>query len=145
MKKADPPIAIEETFETPIENVWKAITESNQMQQWFFQQIDSFKAEVGFSSSFLVEANGRKFTHLWDVVSVKTSDQIKYRWRYKEYQGDSYVTFKLQAKDLSKTKLTLIAEVEKDFPSDVPEFKRESCISGWNYFIKESLKNYLNS
>ena len=145
MKKADPPIVIEETFETPIENVWKAITESNQMQQWFFQQIDSFKAEVGFSSSFLVEANGRKFTHLWDVVSVKTSDQIKYRWRYKEYQGDSYVTFKLQAKDLSKTKLTLIAEVEKDFPSDVPEFKRESCISGWNYFIKESLKNYLNS
>jgi uncharacterized protein YndB with AHSA1/START domain len=145
MKKADPPIIIEETFETPIENVWKAITEANQMQQWFFQQIDSFKAESGFSSSFLVEANGRKFTHLWDVVSVKTSDQIKYRWRYKEYQGDSYVTFKLQAKDLSKTKLTLIAEVEKDFPSDVPEFKRESCISGWNYFIKESLKNYLNS
>ena len=144
MKKADPPIIIEETFETPIENVWKAITEANQMQQWFFQQIDSFKAESGFSSSFLVEANGRKFTHLWDIVDVKTSEKIKYRWRYEEYQGDSYVTFRLKEEDLSKTKLTLIAEVEEDFPSDVPEFKRDSCIGGWNYFIKESLKNYLN-
>ncbi len=63
MKKGDDPIIVEQFFNRSIESVWKAITEVEQMRQWFFENI--------------------------------------------------------------------------------PEFKRESCIEGWTYFIKKRLKEFL--
>jgi hypothetical protein len=41
------------------------------------------------------------------------------------------------------TKLRLTAQVLEDFPEDIPEFKRESGVEGWTYFIKKSLKEFL--
>jgi hypothetical protein len=38
----------------------------------------------------------------------------------------------------------LTVEVLEDFPDDIPEFRRESCIGGWNYFINHRLKEYLD-
>lgn len=142
MKRTDPPIVVEETFETSLKNVWKSITEVDQMQKWFFEQIKSFKAEKGFETEFLVEVGDRKFTHLWTIVEVKLNHRIKYQWRYKEYQGDSFVLFELK-EEKGKVTLKLMTEVVEDFPNDIPEFKRESCIGGWNYFIKERLKAFL--
>ncbi|WP_411031840.1 SRPBCC family protein [Spongiimicrobium sp. 3-5] len=144
MKKTDKPIIVEEIYQTSLKNVWKAITEPNQMNQWFFEQIQSFKAEEGFQTEFLVEVENRKFTHLWTIAEVKLHHKIKYQWRYREYPGDSFVTFELMEEN-KKTRLKLTAEVKEDFPGNIPEFKRESCVGGWNYFIKESLKNYLDT
>jgi hypothetical protein len=47
--------------------------------------------------------------------------------------------------DNNLTKLTLSVEVQEDFPESIPEFKRESCIGGWNYFINNRLKEYLKN
>ena len=35
------PIIIEQAFDAPISAVWAAITDKNQMKQWFFEAIDS--------------------------------------------------------------------------------------------------------
>lgn len=142
MQKTDPPIIVEQTFNSSLNRVWEAITEPNQMSQWFFPQIESFKAEQGFKTEFLVEIENRKFTHLWGIMSVETKQKIEYTWRYKEYPGDSMVTFELKEEDTT-VKLKLTATVLEDFPQHIPEFKRESGVEGWNYLIKESLKNYL--
>ena len=142
MKKTDPLIIVEEAYKTSLINVWNAITETKEMKQWFFEQIESFKAEEGFETEFLVEVGDKKFTHEWKIVEVKRFQKIKYQWRYKEYTGDSFAFFELKEEN-GKVKLTFTAEVLEDFPDDIPEFKRESCIGGWNYFLKESLKNYL--
>ena len=144
MKKTDPLIIIEEEYEASLKNVWLAITEQNQMNKWFFEQITSFKAEEGFETQFVVAVENRKFTHLWRIIEVVLYHRIKYQWRYKEYAGDSYVTFELTEEN-KKVKLKLTAEVIQDFPEEIPEFKRESCIGGWNYFIKESLKDYIKN
>jgi len=45
--------------------------------------------------------------------------------------------------DEEGTQLRLTNIITADYPSDVPEFKRESCIGGWNYFLRESLKRFL--
>jgi len=68
--------------------------------------------------------------------------KITYNWKYKEYPGDSFVTFQL-INDKNCVKLKLTTEVIENFPDDIPEFKRESCIGGWNYYIKERLKEFL--
>ncbi len=65
-------------------------------------------------------------------------------WRYKEYSGDPFVTFELFENE-NYVQLRLVAEIIRSFPSDIPEFTRESCIGGWEYFIKSSLKEYLMS
>jgi len=45
----------------------------------------------------------------------------------------------------NKTKLTVTNIVTQDFDDSIPEFKRESCIGGWNYFIKERLVQFLST
>ena len=68
--------------------------------------------------------------------------KITYRWGYKEYPGDSFVKFDLNKKEGS-TILRVSTVVKADFPDDIPEFKRESGVQGWNYFIGNQLKAYL--
>lgn len=143
MKKTDPPIIVEATYPTSTQKVWFAITELNQLQKWFFPQIPQFKAKEGFETQFVVENEGRTFTHLWKIVEVVPLKKIKYNWRYKEWEGDSFVTFEL-FEEGDDTRLRLSTEVIADFPSDIPEFKRDSGVQGWEYFLQNSLQAYLN-
>lgn len=143
MKRIDPPIIVEETYNKPIETVWRAITEPVQMRKWFFDNIPDFKPEVGFEIEFDVETGGRVFPHQWKITKVESGKLIEYNWKYGGYEGDAYVTFELTPEE-NATRLRLTNIVVEDFQDDIPEFKRESCIGGWNYFIKERLKKYLD-
>lgn len=142
MKKTDPPIIVKQRFENSINEVWAALTDVDLMKQWFFDNIVSFKPEVGFATEFVVHNEGRNFTHLWEITEVISNEKIVYNWKYKEYPGDSFVTFELFEGENHVT-LTLSTKVAENFPHDIPEFKRESAINGWNYFIKERLKQFL--
>jgi len=144
MKLSDEPIIIEYSFEVSINTVWKAITELNQMKQWFFDNIESFIPEVGFKTQFEIVNEDRKFTHLWELTEVLPNHKITYNWKYKEYPGDSFLTFELnQVK--KKVNLKITVDVVENFPSNIPEFSRENCIEGWNYFIGKNLKEYLEN
>lgn len=142
MKESDPPIVVEESFEARPETVWAAITNEEMMREWFFPNIPSFSPRVGFETQFLIQNEGRDFHHLWIVTEVHPQKMIELNWRYKDYPGDSYVTFELEQEG-GGTKLTVEARVMESFPDDVPEFRRESGIAGWKYFINERLKAYL--
>lgn len=142
MKKSEPTIIVEETFDASIEKVWTSITEIDHMRKWFFDNIPSFKPIVGFETEFAVKNEERIFTHQWQIVEVIPLKLIKYNWKYKEYDGNAFVVFELTEKD-GLTNLRLINIVTEDFSDQIPEFRRESCIGGWRYFINQRLKNYL--
>ena len=142
MLKSDPPVVIEETFDVDGPTVWTALTKVEQMRQWYFDNIPAFKPEVGFETVFTVENEGRVFPHRWRVTEVQPVKKISYDWRYDGYPGDAMVTFALSDSGNS-TRLTLTMVVLEDFPDDIPEFTRESCIGGWEYFIRKRLKDYL--
>lgn len=142
MKTSDKPVEVVEVFDTDIKNVWKALTNLEEMKQWYFDNIDSFEPVVGSESCFPVESGERTFTHLWKVTEVKKPVRLTYNWKYAEYEGDSFVSFILEEKD-QKTFLTLRVEVVADFQDGIPEFNRESCLGGWEYFINRRLKAYL--
>ncbi len=95
MKKNDDPVIVEQSFNTPIEVVWNAITEIDQMRQWYFENIPSFKPEVGFETQFNIKNEDRNFLHLWKVTDVVPLNRITYNWKYEGYPGDSYVGFEL--------------------------------------------------
>jgi uncharacterized protein YndB with AHSA1/START domain len=144
MKNTEDPIIVSQNFNTSIVELWNAITELDQMKQWFFNNIKTFKAEVGFETQFLVQLEDRKFTHLWKLTEVIPFEKITYLWQYAEYPGVGIVTFNLTDNKEYVT-LKLVSTVTEDFPDEIPEFKRESGVMGWNYFIKLALKEYIDS
>lgn len=143
MKTHEEPIIIEQIFNHSSDMVWKAITDINQMRKWYFENITSFKPEVGFETSFTVQNEDRIFSHIWKITEVIPEKLIKYSWRYDGYQGDSVLTMELFQED-SSTKLRLTHTVIENFEDNIPEFTRESGLQGWTYFIKESLVNFLD-
>jgi len=143
MKKNEEPIIVEQTFNTSVDTVWNAITRIDQMRQWYFENIPSFKPEVGFETRFNVQSQDRNFKHLWKVQAAIPGKMITYSWKYEKYAGNSFVKFELFEEN-KMTKLILTHQVLEDFPDDIPEFKRESGVEGWTFFINNSLKEFLD-
>ena len=142
MKTNEEPIIVEQEMKKSVDIVWSAITDIDQMRQWYFDNIPAFKPEVGFETRFMVESETREFLHIWKVTEVIPQKFIKYNWSYEECVGDSFVVFEL-FKQNSSTLLRLSHHVTEDFPDDISEFTRESGLAGWTFFIKQRLKEFL--
>ncbi|MFD0836005.1 SRPBCC domain-containing protein [Mariniflexile aquimaris] len=143
MKTTEPPVIAEQLFSASKEAVWSAITEHQQMTEWYFDNLPDFKAEVGFTTQFNVKAPSRDFLHIWRVTEVLPMKKIAYNWTFKDCEGSGETIFELFEQG-SKTLLRLTNVVIEDFDDTIPEFKRESCKAGWNYFINERLVAYLS-
>lgn len=142
MKTSEEPIIVEATFSAPPERVWQAISDPEEMRQWYFSQIEDFQPELGFETKFTVALEARSFEHRWKIVEVEEGRRIAYSWSYTEYPGNSRVSMQISPAD-GGTHLRLEDIVTEDFPDDIPEFERESGVEGWNYLIKEALKAHL--
>ena len=93
MRKDDDPVVVEQTYRASVDTVWNAITQVDQMRQWYFDNIPSFKPEVGFETQFNVRCEGRGFLHVWTVTKVAPPRFIECNWKYEGYPGDSFVVF----------------------------------------------------
>ncbi|MEL7498782.1 MAG: SRPBCC domain-containing protein [Planctomycetota bacterium] len=139
------PIVVESTIEASPERIWDALTNQSTMVQWYFEEIPAFQPSVGFETSFVIENDGRTFTHRWCVTQVIPRESISYTWRYDEYPtSDGSVTFEL-IPQTNRTLVRLTCEGIETFPDDVPEFHRDSCLAGWEYFIKDRLKSFFET
>jgi uncharacterized protein YndB with AHSA1/START domain len=142
MKPSAEPVIVEQDFEASVREVWNAITQVDKMRQWFFPNIPSFEASVGFRTAFDIQSGKRNFRHLWRILEVVPEKLIKYHWSYEEYPGEGLVTFELSSKD-NLTRLRLTNEGMETFPRDIPEFSRDSCESGWKFILGRNLKEFL--
>src|SRR4029453_474683 len=102
------PLVFERTLNAPVEKVWKAITDKNDMKQWYFD-IAEFKPEVGHEFRFYGGSEEKQYLHLCKEVGVITGQKLTYSWRYDGFPGMSYVTFELFPEG-NKTRLKLTHE-----------------------------------
>ena len=144
MRKDEAPIIVEQKFNASVSRVWDAITTHEEMVRWFFDNIPSFDPVTGFETRFVVKVEDRVYPHLWKLAEVDPPHKIVYDWSYEGYEGKATVMFEVE-KDGEGSMLRLTALANESFSQDIPEFKRESGIAGWNYFIGESLKNYIDN
>lgn len=136
------PFVIERTFNAPVERVWKAITDKDQMKQWYFDLVE-FKPEVGFEFEFRGQGRkGEQYLHLCRVTEVVALKKLQYSWRYKDYEGNSFVTFDLFPEG-DKTRLRLTHEGLETFPQNNPDFGKESFAGGWAQLIGSLLKDFV--
>ena len=132
----------EVSLNAPVSKVWKAITDKNDMKQWYFDLVE-FKPEVGFEFEFYAGDEKKKWLHLCKITEVVIGKKLTYSWRYDGYAGISYVIFEL-FKEGKGTRLKLTHNGLESFPSDeVPEFRRENFDAGWTSRIGTSIKEFV--
>ena len=138
------PFVIERTYNAPIQKLWKAITDKNQMKEWYFD-LEEFKAEPGFEFSFYGEGKqGEKYLHLCKITEVIPGKKIQYTWRYDKFDGDSLVTFEL-FEEGTQTRLKLTHEGLETFTSDNPDFAKQNFIEGWTHITSISLREFVET
>jgi uncharacterized protein YndB with AHSA1/START domain len=135
------PIVIERTYNAPADKVWKALTEKDEMKQWYFD-IAEFKPEVGFEFQFIGSKDEKQYVHLCKVTEVIEGKKITYSWRYDGYEGNSFVTFELFAEG-NKTKLKLTHKGLETFPAANPDFAKENFAAGWTHIIGTALPAFV--
>lgn len=139
MKKGQ--FKIERTFDSPVATVWKAITDPDDMRQWYFD-LPEFRPEVGFEFRFSAGPDDRQYLHICEITEVGVGKKLTYSWRYDGSEGISHVTFELFA-EAEKTRLRLTHIGLETFPSDNPDFGEENFVAGWTDIIGRSLKDFL--
>lgn len=136
------PVVIERTYHAPIEQVWRAITNVDEMRNWYFNLAD-FKPEVGFKFEFTGgPENGPQYLHLCEVTAVEEGKKITYSWRYDNYPGNSFVTWELFDQG-EHTLLRLTHSQLHTLAAGGPDFAEENFVAGWTYFVHTALKNYV--
>ena len=131
---------VERTLNASVATVWKALTNVEQMRQWYFD-LKEFRAEVGFEFEFAVDHEGSTYHHLCRITEVVPQKKIAYTWRYKDQPGDSLVTFELFGQG-EKTRLRLTHEGIESFPK-TPAYARANFEAGWTAIIGSELKRFL--
>lgn len=135
------PFVIERTFRAPAEKVWRAITDKDQMKQWYFD-LAEFKPEVGFEFQFEGGTKDKCYVHLCKVTEVVVGKKLTYSWRYEGFEGNSFVTFELFDEG-DETRLKLTHEGLETFPLNNPDFAKANFVAGWTQLIGTSLKTFV--
>ena len=134
-------VVVERTLNAPVAKVWQALTDVDQMRQWYFD-LKEFRPEVGFEFEFVVEHEGNSYHHLCKVTEVVPQKKIAYTWRYKGEPGDSLVTCELFGEEEEKTRLRLKHEGIESFPK-TPAYARKNFEAGWTAIIGSELKRFV--
>lgn len=141
MEKAQ--IVMERTYNAPIERVWKAITDIDQMKQWYMPALSDFRPVVGFETKFTIEHEWKIWPHCWKVTEVIPNEKISYEWWYEGYPGNSLVTFELKSAGAG-THITLTHIGLETFQSaKYPGLAPENFNKGWTKLIGTLLKEFV--
>jgi uncharacterized protein YndB with AHSA1/START domain len=136
------PIIVEQTYNAPVEKIWNALTDRDQMEKWYFN-LSGFRAEVGFEFEFPGQgAKGENYLHLCKVIEATPLKKLSYSWKYADHAGDSLVTFELFPEG-DKTRVKLTHAGVDTFPATSPDFARSSFEAGWTHILQKSLKEFV--
>ena len=135
------PIEITQTINAPVQRIWKALTDREQMKRWYFD-IDKFRAEAGFVFSFEGGTETTQYTHLCTITDVQPNEKLSYTWRYVGYEGNTLVTFLLQPVTPQQTLVTLTHSGIESFGHNNPDFAKSNFEAGWHHIIKVALKEF---
>src|SRR5437763_7496005 len=135
-------VVVERTLNAPVAKVWKALTDVDQMRQWYFD-LKEFRSEVGFQFEFVVEHEGARYHHLCKITEIVPQKKIAYTWRYKGEPGDSLVTFELFPEG-GKTRLKVTHTGIETFPK-TPAYAWKKFEAGWTAIIGAELKQFVEA
>src|SRR4051812_39770037 len=102
------PIVIEQVFNASVSTIWKAITDKEEMKNWYFD-IKEFIPEPDFEFKLYGERDGRKYPTSCKIIEVVPEKKLSYTWSYDHNPAQTIVSFEL-FKEGDLTRLKLIHE-----------------------------------
>lgn len=137
------PIIKEVLLDATPAKVWKALTDKDEMRQWYFD-LKEFKAVPGFEFEFEGGPEDRIYIHQCKIVDVIPIEKLSYTWSYQGYQGSTLVTFEL-FEEGERTMLQLTHEGLENFSvNNNPDFDKKNFDAGWSHIIGKSIKDYID-
>lgn len=130
----------------PADVVWNAITQADQMKQWYFR-ISNFEAKKGEIFDFIVsisdDEGDHDFRHLFKIIEVVPNKKLKHTWEHPGHSaGTSTLTWELTPQQDS-TKVTLTHVGIEDITDEKSKyFNKNSYIASWEHYLQK-LKDYL--
>jgi uncharacterized protein YndB with AHSA1/START domain len=135
------PFTIERTFHAPVEKVWKAITDKDQMKEWYFN-LEEFKPEVGFEFRFEGGDDKNTYLHICRILEVIPNKKLSHTWQYEGQEEQTIVTWEL-FEEGDDTRVKLTHEGLEKIAKHGPAFAANNFAEGWNAIIGTSLKTHL--
>ena len=137
------PIIVENTFPDTPGQLWRAITDPEEMKHWYFD-LPGFRPEPGYTFSFVGGTDEHQYVHLCEVKESIPNVKLSYTWKYEGYDGTSLVTFTIYPEQ-QQTRLKLTHEGLDTFPESNPDLARSNFVAGWNEIIGTHLSEYFKN
>ncbi len=136
------PLILEQKLKAPIEKVWKALTDKEEMKKWYFD-IPDFKLELHHRFYFYEPGEEKRFLHEGKILEFIPNKKLKHSWAYPELTLlQTMLTWELTEVE-QETNLLLRHEGLENFQHLGPEFSLENFQLGWNENVKIQLRNYV--
>ncbi|MGB5820495.1 MAG: SRPBCC domain-containing protein [Saonia sp.] len=127
----------EHVFNHPIDRVWNAISQAEEISNWFIKA--DFKAETGYAYTF--NSKGENCTQITGVVQKADPYTLVYTWIVENTDAETTVKWVLE-KVGQGTKLYLEHSGISNYPGDTAVSMFNSFNGGWDNCINE-LSEYL--
>jgi uncharacterized protein YndB with AHSA1/START domain len=134
------PFVIERVFDAPVERVWQALTNKEEIKHWSFD-IPEFEPTQGYEFTFNGEHEDRIFIHYCHITEVIEHRKLTYSWRYRDVKGITMVTWELFPEG-KKTRLRLTHTGLEKMAYAGPDYQRQNFEMGWTAIFGE-LSNWL--
>lgn len=139
----DTAIIIEKLYRASISRIWRAITDKDQMKEWYFT-IDDFELKQDSVFNFYVDGDKEVYHHQCIIKEIIPEKKLSHTWTHPSHSnGESLLTWILQP-TVGGTKVTLTHQGVDTFVDAGESFTRESFKAGWNEILKTSLREYLS-
>ncbi|GAB6122222.1 SRPBCC family protein [Dysgonomonas termitidis] len=137
------PIIVEKIYSAPVSKIWKAITDKEQMEEWYFT-IEDFELREGAEFNFSVPFEDIIYHHRCVIKEIVPLKRLIHTWTHPtQSRGESVVTWDLQPQD-GGTKVTLTHTGVENFADAGADFSRENYVAGWEEILGTSLRNFLS-
>ena len=125
----------ERIIQASIMEVWKAVTNADEMSQWFFEIAD-FRPELGFEFQLVGEKDGKEYSTSCKIIEVVEREKLVFTWRYDDFPGEQLVAFELIDMGESCKFRVTHSGLEKML-AEQDEFDIEDTIDGWEVLTQQ--------
>lgn len=137
-------VTVSVKVDAPAEKVWNAITDKEQMKQWYFD-ISDFELGEHKTFNFFEPGDAKKFHHHCEILEVIPNKKLKHSWTYPDYTHDrTIVKWELQPED-NGTLIKLTHKGLENFDHLGADFRKESYEAGWNEIVTKNLKEFVEN
>ncbi len=137
-------LVLERIYNAPIEKVWAAISEREQLKQWCFDFPAEFNLQTGSEFDWYGgEPNGKQWLHRGKFTEIIPGKKLVHTWEYPGYTGKASVSWELTKVDNGSTMLVLTFIILTPFDPKEDALQTKNFVAGWDHIVHTGLKEYL--